>query len=216
MNGSENNYQTYNGKEIEKSLGINLLDYHARQLDPALGRFTSIDPHADRYARLTPYNYVYNNPVNAIDPDGKDGILIVFPDYQVDTETRLGRMPLGHAGVLLIDNKTGRTKYYEYGRYATKDGTKGRVRRVTIPDVVMGKDGKPTAASLKKVMAAISKNSGHGGRIEGAYVKGDFDVMNKYAQKKLKESNPEYNEYDRKETLISYLQIIVEHLLVMY
>ena len=187
----------YNGKEFQDELGLNLFDYHARLFDPAIGKFITMDPHAEKYARLTPYNYVYNNPVNAIDPDGKDGILIVFPDYKVDTESFLGRQPLGHAGVLLIDNKTGTTKYYEYGRYATKDGTKGRVRRVTIPDVVIGKDGKPTAASLKKVMAAISKKSGHGGRIEGAYTKGDFKTMNEFAQGLLKESNPGNDEYDK-------------------
>ena len=196
VNGREHQYK-YNGKEHEEELDLNLYDYHARKFDPALGRFTTIDPHADKYARLTPYNYVYNNPVNAIDPDGKDGILIVFPDYKVDTETRLGKQPLGHAGVLLIDNKTGRTKYYEYGRYGTNDGTKGRVRRVTIPDVVIGKDGKPTAVSLKKVMSAISKKSGHGGRIEGAYVKGDFNLMNDYAKGKLNESNTGSEGYDK-------------------
>lgn len=187
----------YNGKELEDELGLNLYDYHARKFDPALGRFMTIDPHADRYARLTPYNYVYNNPVNGIDPDGRDGILIVFPDYKVDTESRFGKQPLGHAGVLLIDNKTGTTKYYEYGRYATKDGTKGRVRKVTIPDVIIGEDGKPTAASLKKVMAAISKRSGQGGRIEGAYTKGDFKTMNDFAQALLKESNPGNKEYKK-------------------
>ena len=196
VNSQASKYK-YNGKELNDELGLNLYDYHARLFDPATARFTTMDPHAEKYARLTPYNYVYNNPVNAIDPNGKDGILIVFPDYKVDTESRFGKQPLGHAGVLLIDNKTGTTKYYEYGRYPTKDGTKGRVRRVTIPDVIIGEDGKPTAASLKKVMNAISKRSGQGGRIEAAYTKGDFKTMNDYAQAMLKRTNPGNEEYDK-------------------
>mgnify|MGYP007019933133 CR=1 FL=1 len=47
---------------------------------------------------------------------------------------------LGHAGVLLIDNKTGVTKYYEYGRY-DKEG-KGVVRTFAVPNVKIGQDKK--------------------------------------------------------------------------
>jgi hypothetical protein len=33
-----------------------------------------VDPLADKYTSLTPYNYTLNNPTNRIDPDGKDVI----------------------------------------------------------------------------------------------------------------------------------------------
>jgi len=171
-----------------------------------------VDPHADRYPSWTPYNYVYNNPINGIDPDGRDGILIVFPNYMVDTETRLGKQPLGHAGVLLIDNETGLTKYYEYGRYSTSDGTKGRVRSsdtdidLRLANVVIDpQTGMPTQESLNRVLGQISKISGQGGDIQGAYVEGDFDAMNEYAQKMLKESNPQYSEYDKEREPYKFL-----------
>ncbi len=133
-----------------------------------------------------------------VDPDGRDAVLVVFPDYQVHTETMFGKLPLGHAGVLLINNETGLTKYYEYGRYPTQDGTRGIVRNITISNLVIDpKTGKPTQESLNKVFSEISEASGQGGRIQGAYIEGDFDVMNDYAQKKLKESNPQYSEYNK-------------------
>jgi hypothetical protein len=164
-----------------------------------------VDPLAEKNNFESPYTYVHNNPLIYIDPDGRDGILVVFPNYKVDTETRLGKQPLGHAGVLLFDNKTGLTKYYEYGRYDTSDGTKGRVRSsdtdkgLAVSNLVIDPDtGKPTQASLNKVLGQISKASGQGGDIEGAYVEGDFAKMNDYAQQKLKESNPKYKkEYDK-------------------
>lgn len=159
----------------------------------------SVDPLADKNPSLSPYAYCNNRPTVMKDPDGRDGVLVIFPDYQVDTETMLGKMPLGHAGVLLIDNNTGLTKYYEYGRYPTTDGTKGRVRNVAVSNVVIDpKTGKPTQESLNHVMAQISEKSGQGGRIQGAYVEGDFKKMNDYAQNKFKESNTGYEEYNNK------------------
>lgn len=158
----------------------------------------SVDPLTGKNNFESPYVFVHNNPLIYLDPDGKDGILVVFPDYKVDTETRLGKQPLGHAGVLLIDNKTGYTRYYEYGRYATTDGTKGKVRNVRVSNVVIDpKTGKPTQESLNKVLGQISIASGQNGRIQGAYVEGDFDKMNDYAQGKLNESDPNNPDYNK-------------------
>lgn len=127
-----------------------------------------------------------------------EAIYVTFPDYLIDTESFLGKISgLGHAGVILI-NPVGSTRYYEYGRYATKDGTKGRVRKITIPDVKIGDDGKATKKSLQKLLNYISKKSGQGGKIDAAYfVNVNFDMMNNYALKKLKESNPRYKEYNK-------------------
>ena len=61
----------YNGKEQDKMHGLNLYDYHARHYDPPLGRFTTIDPLAEKYYNISPYIYVANNPMKFIDPDGK-------------------------------------------------------------------------------------------------------------------------------------------------
>ncbi len=66
----ENKYK-YNGKEEQEMPG-KWLDYGARYYDPALGRFHTIDPHAENYLSWTPYNYVANNPIALIDPDGMD------------------------------------------------------------------------------------------------------------------------------------------------
>lgn len=73
--GKQGNSFKYNGKEEINDLLLNMLDYGARFYQPDLGGFAQIDPHADSYNSWTPYNYVANNPILLIDPDGRDWVI---------------------------------------------------------------------------------------------------------------------------------------------
>jgi RHS repeat-associated protein len=71
VSGSENPYQ-YNGKEFNTEFGLDWLDYGARWYDPSIARWNAIDPLAEKFNGWSPYNYVMNNPINMVDPDGKE------------------------------------------------------------------------------------------------------------------------------------------------
>lgn len=62
----------YNGKELDLMHGLNEYDYGARQLDPAICQFTTVDPLCEKYYHISPYAYCGGNPVNRIDPTGMD------------------------------------------------------------------------------------------------------------------------------------------------
>lgn len=62
----------YNGKEFVEMHGYDTYDYGARGMYPAIMRFTTPDPLAEKYYSISPYAYCGNNPVNAVDPDGMD------------------------------------------------------------------------------------------------------------------------------------------------
>ena len=68
--GNNLNEYLYNDKELEKDLELNWYYYGARYYDPSIGRFTGVDPLADSYSSFSPYNYVLNNPIKLVDPDG--------------------------------------------------------------------------------------------------------------------------------------------------
>ena len=61
----------YSGKEFDRMNGLDLYDFHARQYDPVLGRFTTPDPLSEKYYHLSPYAYCASNPLRYIDPTGK-------------------------------------------------------------------------------------------------------------------------------------------------
>ena len=50
-------------------------------MDPTVGaRFTTMDPLCEKYYSVSPYAYCGGAPVNAVDPDGKEGVKYVDED----------------------------------------------------------------------------------------------------------------------------------------
>jgi len=60
VNGAEYNYQTYQGQEISKELGYNMLEFKYRHYDPAIGRFVTVDPLASKYEYNSTYAFQEN------------------------------------------------------------------------------------------------------------------------------------------------------------
>ena len=62
----------YNGKEFVEMHGLDEYDSKARWYYPTICRTTTMDLLAEKYYSTSPYAWCGNNPVNIVDPDGRD------------------------------------------------------------------------------------------------------------------------------------------------
>jgi RHS repeat-associated protein len=180
---ASDNEAKFTGREEE---GAGLYYYRARFYDPELGRFTSEDP-IGFAGGLNLFAYAAANPVSYTDPLGLDAIKIEYFGYPITVPGRNVQLPLGHAAVVAVDEKTGRTKYFEYGRY---DSDFGNVQSPWIPNVVIGDNGLPTPSSLSALYDYLSANPGKGSPVLPTYYDdADFQKVVDFATRRMKDPN---------------------------
>jgi len=87
QNGYDSRY-TFSAKEKDDETQYSY--FGARYYDSDLSVWLSVDAMSDEYPELSPYCYVGNNPVNAIDPDGNK-IILLFDGISVFSRNSIGR-----------------------------------------------------------------------------------------------------------------------------
>lgn len=85
--------------------------YGVYALAPNNYKWLSVDPEAKKYPSHSPYNFVTNNPLNAIDPDGRDVVFLI--DKQ-------GAGNNGHMAMLFQDAKG---NWYHFSQGAAEQGS---------------------------------------------------------------------------------------------
>ena len=85
VNGRKHNYG-YNGKEEQSELGLEWLDFGARNYDASLGRWMNIDPLGEEFYAVSSYNAMMNNPLSYIDPDGRFTVTVTGEEADKATQ----------------------------------------------------------------------------------------------------------------------------------
>ena len=87
----------HTGKEFQGFNGLAWYDNNARYYDPILARFTTLDPLAEKYPWLSPYNHCANNPLKYVDLNGLSPIYNQYGSF-------IGTSKEGFTGNILIYN----------------------------------------------------------------------------------------------------------------
>jgi hypothetical protein len=113
--------------------------------------------------------YAEGDGVNSFDPYGLAACQVLFPDMPIDTglgfsSTNIG----GHGGILTYD-QNGATQYHEYGRYPASQAigaglpaVDGNVRRVSVPNLKLDRNGQPTPESMDALRKTLQDKAGKG------------------------------------------------------
>jgi RHS repeat-associated protein len=83
--GNYSNPYLFNGKELDEETG--LYYYGARYYNLRYSVWLGVDPMVEKYAGITPYNFVMNNPINLVDPTG------LSPTIPGDDDLKLPKDP---------------------------------------------------------------------------------------------------------------------------
>ncbi len=110
----------FGGKELITANGLNEYDFGARWYYSTVPSFTKPDPMAEKYPWLSPYLYCANNPVNYVDPDGRD--VYVWATMLPGAPRILSFAT--HTFITVTTDK-GKTEYFAYG--SEIDGISGAV-----------------------------------------------------------------------------------------
>jgi RHS repeat-associated protein len=110
-NAKWNTPYLFTSKELDRETG--LYYFGARYQDPKLGIFLSVDPLAEKFTGWSSYAYTMNNPVNLIDPTGKEptpyeAALMASHVYDGKVKLQGGwRISKAAKGLIIDDPKTG-------------------------------------------------------------------------------------------------------------
>ena len=66
----------FSGKEFDNKFQMNTYNFGARELNVDIPIWRTVDPLAEKYPGVSPYVYCLNNPINSIDPDGREAIAL--------------------------------------------------------------------------------------------------------------------------------------------
>ncbi len=117
--------------------------------DSAIGRFTGVDPLAEKYYNLTPYNYVMNNPLIYTDPFGLDTMRVHVFDQAVRPNDNGTAGTTYTVDIYVFDDETGELN----GPYSGS----------SYPNSVSNSDNSTTANTVNAGEHEYNNDSGHKG-----------------------------------------------------
>ena len=164
----------YNGKEFDTKNGLNWYDYGARMYDPALGRFTTVDPSSESYYTTSSYVYCGNNPIRYIDPTGGK---IVDTNGNVIYTREKGWLANASQSAIRLGNAMMQTRMGTTQLYKMVDSEHAVTLHIS-PDVKIDK----TIDGLKRYTLGQAKKNMENGKLKSVDVVVYEGILNTYLE----------------------------------
>jgi RHS repeat-associated protein len=185
----------YNGKEKLITGNIGFLDYGARMYDSEIARMMTPDPLGYLRSRESSFAFSANNPVNFIDPDGRQPIRpiggsTILNSYRIATDKEYRQMVWRNFKTVLTF--TDLNDIAVVGSAIVTTFTGGEARHIdgtiaTSEDIDMAKNGlflpAVSGSAFKKVGDAVDKATGMGRKLDNAADAGSQAVKREPAAK---------------------------------
>jgi RHS repeat-associated protein len=158
----------YGGKEFDKERSLNWSNFEARQYMNDVPRFTTMDPLAEKYPSISPYAYVAGNPINLIDPDGREVIALNGAAQQAILNT----LPKDIRGSVIF-NKNGSIDKFSFNSISSASGNftalsqlvnDNKIFEVNVADKITYKNenGQLIEQSMGEITLSDDKNGSFG------------------------------------------------------
>ena len=154
-NENVQNYK-FEGKELDRTFGLDNYDIHARQYFAMMPTWDRLDKKAEDYYPTSPYAYCGGNPVNYIDPNGfdtykVDSIGMVSVERNDEPNTIIGTNPNGKSEAMAVNK--GQTEVLE--GIIDSQGSEDNKQSVTV-SIQNSKMTKRQARNLFRFLARTS------------------------------------------------------------
>jgi RHS repeat-associated protein len=138
----------FGGREVQDVMGLEWYDFGTRMLDPAIGRWFSLDLEAEKNESIAPYVYVFGNPIRYVDFDGRDG-----SDFTIFGQTFVAPWDPRAEGVLSTLKA-----YGEAGKVAAAGALSGAATGAGTGAVVGGVSARSLVASVQPLVQQLEQS----------------------------------------------------------
>jgi RHS repeat-associated protein len=164
----------YGGKEFEGMHGLNSHDFLARTLND-YGRFDRMDPLAEKRPWESPYLYCGGNPINNIDPDGREKINVIHHNPKSKDYRAVEARRQSDNGMIHIYSH-GSVKGFSY---ATKNGEKEKIRNAAAMKTFLENNSETWRTRKRGEKIYIALHACQTGR--GLYNGEEYDAETSFA-----------------------------------
>jgi len=153
----------FEGKELDRSFGLDNYDIHARNYFAMLPMWDRVDPLAEKYYGISPYVYCGGDPVNSVDYDGRQ----VRPNGDKAMSIILNTLPKDSRQYIVL-NKSGYIDLESMKKYQGESGNFRSLRELVESNIDI------QITTLEKTEWKDSEGSIHSEEFNKILIESDF------------------------------------------